>query len=353
MKAMILAAGVGSRLDPLTRNLPKPMVPVMNRPVMEHIIRLLARHGFSDIMINVHHLADQIEGYFGDGDDLGVHIQYSREAELLGTAGGVKRVEKFFDNTFVVIGGDDLADTDLSTLLNFHREKKAVATIGLALVDDPSEYGVALLNEYGRISRFVEKPKGESHIGNTVNTGVYLFEPQIFNLIPGGRFFDFGRDVFPLLLQQKEAFYGCLTANYWCDVGNLEQYRQAHYDFLENRVSLKVSMQEVRRFVWLGADVQVDPSAEIGYPVAIGSGTVIGPDARILENTVVGEGCVVESGAVVSRSVLWEGARVESNTTLHRCVVGSHCTVSSNAAIFDGVLVPPGTNGPKTRSDTE
>ncbi|MBI3920774.1 MAG: NDP-sugar synthase [Armatimonadetes bacterium] len=345
MKAMILAAGVGSRLDPLTRNLPKPMVPILNRPVVEHILRLLARHGFTDIMVNLHHLADQIRNDFGDGDRLGVRIHYSEESELLGTAGGVKKVADFFDDTFIVIGGDDLADIDLSTLIKFHKEKQSLATLALALVDDPSEYGVALLNEHGRIARFVEKPKGEFLFSNTVNTGVYVFEPQIFHFIPQDRFFDFGRDVFPLLLQQKEPFFGCLTANYWCDVGNLAQYRQAHFDFLEGRVKLEIPLKEIRRFVWMGDNVRIDPSAEVGYPVAIGSNCTIGPKAKVLENSVIGENCVIESGAVVTRSILWENARIEADTTLHRCVVGTNCHVSSNAAIFDGVLVEPNGSG--------
>lgn len=342
---MILAAGVGSRLDPLTRNLPKPMVPILNRPVMEHIVRLLQQHGCDEIVVNLHHLADQIRGHFHDGSELGVRIHYSEETELLGTAGGVKKVEDFFDDTFIVIGGDDLTDIDLSTLVKFHKEKQALATIALSLVDDPSEYGVALLNEHGRIARFVEKPKGEFFFSNTVNTGVYVFEPQIFNLIPGGRFFDFGRDLFPLLLQQREPFFGCLTANYWCDVGNLAQYRQSHYDFLESRVTLSVALNEVRRYVWMGDNVQIDPTAEVGYPVAIGANSIIRPGAKILENSVVGENCVIESGAVVHRSILWQHARVGINTALNRCVVGTNCHVTSNAAIFDGVLVEPNEHG--------
>src|SRR6266487_3877 len=167
MRAMILAAGVGSRLDPLTRNLPKPLVPIVNRPVMEHIIELLRKHGFDEIMVNLHYLGDQIEAYFGDGSRLGVEIHYSREDQLWGDAGSVKRVEEFFrDETFIVVGGDDLADMDLSRLVKTHRDKNALSTIALSLVDDPSEYGIVQMNEEGRITRFLEKPKGELIFSN-------------------------------------------------------------------------------------------------------------------------------------------------------------------------------------------
>ena len=186
MKAMILAAGVGSRLDPLTRALPKPMVPIVNRPVMEHLINLLKQHNFTEIMVNLHYLGDQIKAYFGDGSRWGVRIHYSEEEQLWGDAGSVKRCEEFFDDTFIVIGGDDLTDLDLTRLIKFHKEKKSLCTIALSLVEDPSEYGIALLNERGRITRFLEKPKGEMIFSNAANIGIYVLEPDALELIPRG-----------------------------------------------------------------------------------------------------------------------------------------------------------------------
>lgn len=187
MKAMILAAGVGSRLDPLTRNVPKPMVPVVNKPVMEHIVEALARNGVKDIMVNLHYLGNQIQDYFGNGKKWGVKIQYSREDQLWGDAGSVKRCQQFFDeDTFLVVGGDDLADMDFKRLVRFHEDKKALATISLSLVDDPSEYGIALLNDRGRITRFLEKPKGEVIFSNSANTGVYVFHRDVLGSDPKG-----------------------------------------------------------------------------------------------------------------------------------------------------------------------
>jgi NDP-sugar pyrophosphorylase family protein len=342
MKAMILAAGVGSRLDPLTRNLPKPLVPIVNRPVMEHIIALLRKHGFTHIMVNLHYLGDQIEQHFGDGSSLGVQIEYSREDQLWGDAGSVKRCEEFFrEDTFLVVGGDDLADIDLTKLVKTHKEKRALSTIALSLVDDPSEYGIVLMNEEGRITRFVEKPKGEVIFSNMANTGVYVFEPEVFELIPRGTFYLFGKQFFPQMLAQGRPLYAHLTASYWKDVGNLEVYRQTHYDALAGRVSIEFPMREKRKFVWIGENVTIDPSAEIGYPVAIGDNCTIEAGARVLENTIIGNGCAVERGAVVRDTILWDGAVVMRDTWLERCVVGRNCHVKTNAAVFDGVIVSP------------
>ncbi len=342
MKAMILAAGVGSRLDPLTRNVPKPLVPILTRPVMEYLVELLKKHGFDEIMVNLHYLGDQIESYFGDGARWGVQIHWSHEEKLWGDAGSVKRVEDFFkDDTFIVIGGDDLTDMDLTRLVKTHRDKGALATIALSLVDDPSEYGIVLMNEDSRITRFLEKPKGEVIFSNTANTGVYVFQPEIFELIPRGKFYLFGKQVFPLLLEQRLPLYGHLTAAYWKDVGSLGIYKQTHIDVLEGRVNTVLPFKELRKYVWMGENVEVDDSAEIGYPVAIGNNVRIMAGARVLENTVIGNNCAVEENATVKDSILWDGAVVMRGTHLERCVVGQDCHVKTDAAIFDGVIVSP------------
>jgi len=342
VKAMILAAGVGSRLDPLTRNVPKPLVPIVNRPVMEYLVELLKKHGFTEIVVNLHYLGDQIEEYFGDGSRWGVKIHWQREEKLWGDAGSVKRAQEFLqDDTFIVIGGDDLTDMDLTRLVRNHREKGALATIALSLVDDPSEYGIVLMNEDSRITRFLEKPKGEVIFSNTANTGVYVFQPEIFELIPRGTFYLFGKQVFPLLLDQHLPLYGQLTAAYWKDVGNLKIYQQTHKDMLEGRVNASIPYEEVRKFVWMGDNAQIDESAEIGYPVAIGNNVKIKAGAKVLENTVIGNDCAVEEEAVVRDSILWDGAVVMRGTQLERCVVGKDCRIQTDAAIFDGIVVNP------------
>jgi mannose-1-phosphate guanylyltransferase/phosphomannomutase len=341
MKAMILAAGVGSRLDPLTRNVPKPMVPIANKPVIEHIIEFLREHGFREIVINVHYLAEKITNWLGNGERLGVSITYSYEEEPLGTAGGVKRCEDFFDGTFLVVGADDLCDIDLRRVLAYHKEKKAMVTIALSLVDDPSEYGVVLTNERGKVIAFIEKPRGERIPSNTVNTGIYILEPEVLELIPKGQFFDFGRDLFPLLINKKIPFYGYLALGYWKDVGNIKQYKETHRDVLYKKVDFKVPLREVKPFFWQGDDVEIEPSSYIEYPVVIGNRCRIKKGARILEGTVLGDECVIEEDAVVKGSILWRGAKVGKKTMIEGCIVGEECEVSSNAAIFDGIIVSP------------
>jgi len=350
MKAMILAAGVGSRLDPLTRNIPKPMVPIVNKPVMEHIVGMLARNGFKDIMVNLYYLGDQIKDYFRDGKKWGVKLHYSLEDQLWGDAGSVKRCEDFFDeDTFVVVGGDDLADLDLTRVIRFHKEKRAMVTIALSLVDDPSEYGIALLNDRGRITRFLEKPKGEVIFSNSANTGVYIFDRHVLELIPKGVRYGFGNNLFPMLLEQRTRFYGYLTSSYWKDVGSLKQYQEAHRDALSGRMDISLPVPEVKKYVWMGENVEIDPTAEVGYPVVIGNNCRIEKGAKLLEYSVLADDCVLEEGAAVKQSILWHGATVMRNTMLERCVVGEKCSVKSSAAVFDGVIVDPvrrnGNNG--------
>ena len=241
MKAMILAAGVGSRLDPLTRAIPKPMVPVVNRPVIEHIVLDLKKHGFDEIMVNLHYLGDVIQQGLGDGSRLGVHISYAQEDKLWGDAGSVKRSQAFFGNeTFLVVGGDDISDIDLSGLMALHREKQAASTIATTVVEDPSQFGIVVTDEDGRITRFLEKPKGGDVFSNTANTGVYVFEPDVFDLIPPDTFWGFGNNVFPSLLAADRPLYGFATTSYWKDVGNLQVYRQTNFDALAGLVDLDI-----------------------------------------------------------------------------------------------------------------
>lgn len=341
MKAMILAAGVGSRLDPLTRVTPKPMVPIVNRPNIEHIIRMLKTHGFDEIMVNLHYLGHQIRDHLGNGKNLGVKLSFSEEERLWGDAGSVKRVEDFFDDTFLVIGGDDLGDFDLTRILQAHKDKKAICTIALSLVDDPSEYGIALVNERGRITRFLEKPRGEVMFSNAANTGVYFLEPEVLELIPKNDTYGFGKNLLPLLLERKMRLYGHLTSSYWRDIGNLKQYQQTHYDVLDGRITIDMPYRERRKFTWIGENVEIDPSADIQYPVVIGDGCRIEAGAKVLEYSVLGEQCVVENGATVKQSILWPEAAVMRDTCIERCVVGRGCKVKSNAHVFDGVIVSP------------
>ena len=348
---MILAAGVGSRLDPLTRNVPKPMVPIVNQPVMEHLVRLLVKHGFTEIAANTHYLADQIESYFNDGASLGAQMRFNRESELLGTAGGVRRVAdswNYFQNgeTFLVTGGDDFTDMDISAMLAFHRENRAMATIGLASVEDPSQFGVVVLEDMnsargGAIASFVEKPPAGTAPSNLVNTGVYLFEAEVLELIPAGEFYDFGKQLFPLLLEQGKPFFGFKTDGYWRDVGNLQELREAHDDFFEGKVNIAPNVPTQEKDIWIGENCTIHPTARIEAPVVIGPNCTVGAHSRIAGGSFLGEGVVVADGATVNHSILWARAHVEPYTYLDGCIVGFDCHVGSNAGIFGGTVVSP------------
>lgn len=342
MKAMILAAGVGSRLDPLTRAIPKPMVPIVNRPVIEHIVHDLKKHGFTEIRINLHYLGDVIQDYLGDGSKFGVQISYAQEDKLWGDAGSVKRSQEFFGTeTFMVVGGDDISDINLSEVVAFHKSKKATSTITLTPVDDPSQFGIVITEPDGRITRFLEKPKGDDVFSNTANTGVYLFEPEVFDLIPADTFYGFGNNVFPQLLAEGKPLYGFLSHAFWKDVGNLQVYRQTNFEALAGKVVLDFPMPQARPGVWIGEGAKIDPSAEIGSPVAIGRNVTVGPGAKLGENTILGDGSIVETKVTLRETILWEGARVSAGTHLERCVVGKNAQVQSNVAIFDANIVDP------------
>ena len=342
MKAMILAAGVGSRLDPLTRAIPKPMVPVVNRPVIEHIVLDLKKHGFDEIMVNLHYLGDVIQQGLGDGARLGVHISYAQEDKLWGDAGSVKRSQAFFgDETFLVVGGDDISDIDLSGLMDLHREKRAASTIATTVVEDPSQFGIVVTDEDGRITRFLEKPKGGDVFSNTANTGVYVLEPDVFDLIPPDTFWGFGNNVFPSLLASGRPLYGFATTSYWKDVGNLQVYRQTNFDALAGLVHLDIPLHQESPGFWKGENVTLDPTAQIGSPVAIGNNVTVGARAKLLENTVIGDGCVIEADVTLKDSILWAGAHISRGTHLERCVVGTGAQVQSNVAIFDANIVDP------------
>ena len=236
MKAVIMAGGKGTRLRPLTCNKPKPMVPIVNRPMMEHIIYLLQKHGFNEVWITLFYLPELIRNYFGDGSEFGMKINYSLEETPLGTAGSVKKVVDNLNDTFLVISGDALTDINLEKAIKFHKAKKVKATIVLTKVPNPLEYGVVIADQKGEVKRFLEKPGWGEVFSDTVNTGIYILEPEVFNLFESGSEFDFSKNLFPMLLDKGESIGGFVADGYWSDIGNLEQYRQAHYDVLTGKV---------------------------------------------------------------------------------------------------------------------
>ncbi len=342
LRAMILAAGVGSRLDPLTANLPKPMVPIVNRPAMEHILALLGYHGVREVVANLWYRPESIVEHFGDGRRFGMNLVYSREKELLGTAGGVKKVADFLSDTFLVIAGDALTDIDLSAMLAFHRQRGALATIALRSVSDPRHFGVVVTAPDGRITGFQEKPEPHEALSLLANTGIYLFERGVLDLIPAGEFYDFGKQLFPRLVAEGRPFYGYRMHGYWCDVGTLQQYRLAHQDILQGAVRLYtpgVVLPGEDRPLVLGRGAEVSPQALVQGRVVVGDGARVAPRAKLLGDVVLGPGVVVGEGAVVETSVVWAGAVLEAGSRVSQCVLGQGCRIEPGAAVGEGSVL--------------
>lgn len=318
MQAVIMAGGFGTRLRPLTNNIPKPMVPVVNKPMLEHIFNLLKLHGITDYVMLLYFMPDKIQEYFGDGKDFGVTIRYITPDADYGTAGAVKYTEEFIKDKFVVISGDVLTDFNLTEIMQFHKEKNSLATISLYSAENPLQYGIVLTNDENKIVRFLEKPSSSEVFSDTINTGIYCFNKQIFDYIPKGENYDFSKDLFPKLLGLNESLYGYKCKGYWRDVGNLEEY------MLANMEALRGDVYYIK---------EKDPSGNcISKTVKFGNGAII-------ENSIIGKDCVVDSGAIIRNSVLWSGVHVGSKVNLLFDVIGNHCTIGANTRINDFVFV--------------
>jgi mannose-1-phosphate guanylyltransferase/phosphomannomutase len=366
MKAVILAGGEGTRLRPLTSNQPKPMLPIANAPMMEHIVRLLAKHGFDDIVVTVAFLANHIRNYFADGSEFGVRMRYATEESPLGTAGSVRNAMQELDDTFLVISGDVLTDIDLSALVAEHRKRDAFASIALKRVDNPVEFGIVITRGDGMIERFLEKPTWGEVFSDTINTGIYVLEPAIFDSIPAGEVVDFAGDVFPALLAAGRPLLGHIADGYWEDVGTIEAYRSAHADILDGRIAIEIPGFEVRNGVWLGDGADVSPDAEVHGPVLVGDNSRVEAGAVLRPYTVLGtdvvvkadadlERCVVHDhvyfgpsahvrGAVIGRaSDIREGARIEENVVVgDECFVGDHASINPSVKIYPFKTVEAG-----------
>ncbi|MDE2059308.1 MAG: mannose-1-phosphate guanyltransferase [candidate division NC10 bacterium] len=341
MKAVIMAGGFGTRLRPLTTSIPKPMIPMAVKPLMEHTVALLKDHGFDDLVTLLYFQPDTIERYFGDGSEFGVKMVYAIATEDYGTAGAVKNAEAFLDETFLVISGDILTDFDLSEAVKAHKDRRALATIVLTRVENPLQYGVVITASNGRITHFLEKPTWGEVLSDTVNTGIYILEPEALELIPAGREFDFSRDLFPRLMQEGRALYGHVATGYWKDVGDLIEYRLAHRDILAGMVKVTLPGKQVEGLdkpIWLGEGSRIDFTASLRGGVLVGRHTQVGPNTHITRS-VIGDNCVIEEGAVIVGSVLWNNVFIGARAVLKENVVGRGSEIKANAHIFEGALI--------------
>ena len=346
MKAVILVGGEGTRLRPLTCNTPKAMVPILNRPFLEHLLHYLEKHGVSDIILAIGHLPDRIQSYFSDGAGFGVRITYLVEESPLGTAGAVKNAEPFLDKPFVVINGDILTDIDLTAMMRRHQETKAKASIALTPVDNPTIYGVVETDTQGKVKRFVEKPSRDEVTTNMINAGIYILEPEVLKYIPSSTPSMFEYHLFPLLLKMGELILGYPSDAYWIDIGTPQKYLKAHHDLL-----LRWDDGAIRT----EGESQIHPAAQIEGPVLIAEGCVIAENVRVKGPTILGPQCRIAQGATIEGAVLWYGARVDKKAVLKNCVIGSRshiqtgchiledCVLGDDTTVSSGSRLSPGT----------
>ncbi|BAZ68486.1 MAG: mannose-1-phosphate guanyltransferase [Pelatocladus maniniholoensis HA4357-MV3] len=340
MRAVLMAGGSGTRLRPLTCDLPKPMVPILNRPIAEHIINLLKLHDITEIVATLHYLPDALRDYFQDGSDFGVQITYSvEEDQPLGTAGCVKNIAELLDETFLVISGDSITDFDLTAAIEFHKQTKSKATLILTRVPNPIEFGVVITDEDHRICRFLEKPSTSEIFSDTVNTGAYILEPEVLEYLPANTESDFSKDLFPLLLAKGEPMYGYIAQGYWCDVGHLDAYREAQYDALEQKVNLDFPYQEQYSGVWIGQNTYIDPTAKIEAPVVIGDNCRIGARVHIEPGTIIGDKVTIGADANLKRPIVWNGAIIGDEAQLSACVISRGTRVDRRAHVLEAAVV--------------
>ncbi|HBC76567.1 MAG TPA: nucleotidyltransferase [Candidatus Wallbacteria bacterium] len=340
-KAVIMAGGFGTRLRPVTCTTIKPMVPVMNKPMMTHIVELLKKYGLKDILSILYFQPEQVTSFFADGSAHGVKMSYVSATEDYGTAGSVGFSRKHLKEPFIVISGDVLTDFDLARAIEYHKEKKAMITIVLTRVENPLQYGVVITDRDGRITRFLEKPSWGEVFSDTVNTGIYIIEPEALKYIPEGKEFDFSKDLFPLLLKNKEPIFGYIADGYWKDIGDLSEYLLAHRDVLEGRVDVNIPgtrMNTIGKDVITGENTVIEDRVDLRGGVVLGKNCLIKRGASIA-NSVLGDNCIVETNAKISGSIIWNDCYVGQNVVIKEAIIGKQCRILNNAYISEGVVV--------------
>lgn len=342
MKAVIMAGGFGTRLHPLSINIPKPMVPLCNRPIMLHIVDLLKKHGITELVMLLYFQPETIKKFFGDGSEYGVDITYVTPLEDLGTAGAVKAAAKHLDERFMIISGDLLTDFDLGAAMRFHDTNNAQATLTLTPVADPLQFGVVITNQSGEITKFLEKPDWGEVFSDTINTGIYILEPEVLELIPEGENRDWSKDVFPLMLKQQDRLFGCTLKGYWQDIGNSDAYLETCKDILAEKVTVHIEENQAgsRKGLYLGAEATVGPD---NLPNIEGM-VVVGDNTRLvgmpkLKNCIIGRNCVIEDGATLEDAVLWDNVYIKANAQITGAVLGQNVRVGVAAKIQPGAVV--------------
>ncbi|MBP7140193.1 MAG: NTP transferase domain-containing protein [Caldisericia bacterium] len=360
MTGVILAGGFGTRLRPLTINIPKPMVPIANKPILYHIIKLLKKNGIKDLIIILYHQPELIKDYFKDGEKFGVNIKYIISDEDLGTCGATALAKEYLKDDFLVISGDILTDFNLSEIINFHMKKKSIATITLTRVSNPLQYGIVITTEDGKIVRFLEKPSWGEVFSDTINTGIYILNPKIFDFVPEKKEFDFSKNLFPLLLKKELPIFGYISSGYWKDIGNVKEYKIAHEDIIKGQVDIEIEGERASRIgsdIWMAEDCKIKNIKNLLGTVVLGNNVKIG-NSRIF-NSFIGDNVEIEDGVEISDSIIWENTKIKKEckisdsilckkvfinekTTLEgENIVSDECNIGKYVTLKKGVFIWP------------
>lgn len=339
MKAIIMAGGRGTRMRPLTCELPKPMLPVMNKPVLEYTLILLKKHGITDIALTLMFLPQKIMDYFEDGSRWGVQLTYFIEDNPLGTAGSVKAAAGFLDDTFVVISGDCITNVNLEEALRHHKAKQAAVTMILKKVDFPLDYGIAITNQEGYIKEFVEKPSWGEVFSDTANTGIYIVEPWVMERVTHPSPCDFSRDVFPELLKKGHKIAGYVSGEYWNDIGGMDSYIRTHHDFFDKQIDKDLAGRMIHHRIFIGENTFIDPTAIVRSPCYIGSNCRIGANALIDSYSVIGDNCIIENDTSIRRCIIWNNCYLSYGSELRGSVLGHHVQVKHHVSAFENTVI--------------
>ncbi|MCX7884593.1 MAG: sugar phosphate nucleotidyltransferase [Caloramator sp.] len=339
MKAIIMAGGEGTRLRPVTSGIPKPMVPIINIPVMEHIINLLKNYNIKDIAATLYYLPSSITDYFGYGEEFGINLNYFIEKTPLGTGGSVLNAKEYLDDTFIVISGDALTDININEAINFHKEKKSIATLILKKESVPLEYGIVITDENGKILRFLEKPSWGEVFSDTVNTGIYILEPEVFNYYKKGDAFDFSKDLFPKLLKDNIPMYGYITDRYWSDIGDLCSYRETNFDILRNLVNVKKNYNEISPNIFIGKDTVISNTAVLNPPILIGSNCTVKNNVLLDSYTIIGDNCIIDENTSIKRSIIWNNTHIGRKVQCRGTIICNKVEILDSSNLFEGSVI--------------
>ncbi|MDD5755692.1 MAG: NDP-sugar synthase [bacterium] len=339
MKALILIGGLGTRLRPFTCNTPKPLLPIVNKPFLLYQIELLKKYGVKEVIFCLAYLSHAFENHFGNGSKYGIKIHYVHEEEPLGTGGAIKNAQKYIDRKVLMFNGDILMDIDIEAMLRYHAKNKAQATIALTRVKDPTVYGLVETAKTGRIERFLEKPSWDEVTCNTINAGVYIFEPEVLSLIPPGINYSVERGLFPALLSKKEKLFGFVNTSYWIDIGSIEKYLQVHFDIIDGVAGASIAGRKTGKDIWQGSNSFISKEAVIDGKLVMGNKARIEEFAQINGKVTLGQGVIIRKGVILNDCVVHDHTEVGEGSRLEKCLVGKQCIIEPHTTLSPGAAL--------------